>query len=227
MGYVLVDGNLFLGKDAKGRAMSVMEKENVNVFKSKVAAENFLNHLPDSVKIYNWQVRRLDSIDELELESEREKYLTEGLTEIKKFGNTTKTTTMEDEDFDICGFFTDVINVMSQLDRFITNMISNEQISDMKILDVRHYLRDNDHRLSAIQMQRLGYYLQSLEKERYGYKSKRLIASMFLNNIDALKDKNNIHKMNDILTSKYRPKVLDDTDIEYIINKKKEEIFIA
>lgn len=227
MGYVLVDGNLFLGKDAKGRAVSVMEKENVNVFKSKVAAENFLNHLPDSVKIYNWQVRRLDSIDELELESEREKYLTEGLTEIKKFGNTTKTTTMEDEDFDICGFFTDVINVMSQLDRFITNMISNEQISDMKILDVRHYLRDNDHRLSAIQMQRLGYYLQSLEKERYGYKSKRLIASMFLNNIDALKDKNNIHKMNDILTSKYRPKVLDDTDIEYIINKKKEEIFIA
>lgn len=134
---------------------------------------------------------------------------------------------MEEEDFDICGFFADVINVMSQLDRFITNMISNEQIADMKILDIRHYLRDNDHRLSAIQMQRLGYYLQSLEKERYGYKSKRLIASMFLNNIDALKDKNNIHKMNEILTSKYRPKVLDDTDIEYIINKKKEDIFIA
>lgn len=227
MGYVLVDGNLYLGKDAKGRPVSVMNKENVNVFKSKVAAENFLNHLPDSVKIYNWQVCRLKSDDEIELEIEREKYLTEGLAEIKKFGNPTKTTTMEEEDFDICGFFTDVINVMSQLDRFITNMISNEQIADMKILDVRHYLRDNDHRLSAIQMQRLGYYLQSLEKERYGYKSKRLIASMFLNNIDALKDKNNIHKMNEILTSKYRPKVLDDTDIEYIINKKKEDIFIA
>ena len=46
-------------------------------------------------------------------------------------------------------------------------------------------------------------------------------------NIEALKDKNNINKMNDVLTSKYRPKVLDDTDIEYIINKKKDIAFIA
>ena len=61
----------------------------------------------------------------------------------------------------------------------------------------------------------------------YDYKSKRLIASMFASSIEALKDKNNIDKMNDILTSKYRPKVLDDTDIEYIINKKKEVAFIA
>lgn len=116
---------------------------------------------------------------------------------------------------------------MSQIDRFIANMVSNEEIVDMKILDVRHYIRDNNHKLSAIQMHRLGYYLQSLEKERYDYKSKRLIASMFANNIGALKDKNNIEKVNDILTSKYRPKVLDDTDIEYIINKKKGDAFIA
>ena len=116
---------------------------------------------------------------------------------------------------------------MSQLERYIMNMHSNEQIADMKILDVRHYIRDNDHRLSAIQMQRLGYYLQELEKERYKYKSGRIIASMFINNIEALKDKNNIDKINDVMTSKYRPKVLDDTDIEYIINKKKDVIFIA
>ena len=75
-------------------------------------------------------------------------------------------------------------------------------------------------------MQRLGYYLQDLEKERYDYKSKRIIASMFVN-IDTLKDKNNIEKMKDVLTSKYRPKILDDNDIDYIINKKKEFSFIA
>lgn len=50
---------------------------------------------------------------------------------------------------------------------------------------------------------------------------------MFANNIEALKDKNNIDKMDNVVTSKYRPKVLDDTDIEYIINKKKENAFIA
>ena len=71
------------------------------------------------------------------------------------------------------------------------------------------------------------WHLQDLEKERYEYKSKRLIASMFGSNIEAHKDKNNINKMNDVVTSKYRPKVLDDTDIEYIINKKKDVAFIA
>lgn len=61
----------------------------------------------------------------------------------------------------------------------------------------------------------------------YDLISPRLIASMFANNIEALKDKNNIDKMDNVVTSKYRPKVLDDTDIEYIINKKKENAFIA
>ena len=39
--------------------------------------------------------------------------------------------------------------------------------------------------------------------------------------------KNNIDKMNEVLTSKYHSKILDDTDIEYIINKKKDISFIA
>lgn len=172
--------------------------------------------IPIAIKSYNWEVYDLDEGSEDCI-----------MPELKKFGNPTKSTDLEDEDFDICEFFTSIIGIMSQLDRFIANMASNEQIADMKILDVRHYIRDNNHRLSAIQMQRLGYYLQDLEKERYEYKAKRLIASMFANNIDALKDKNNIDKMNDVLTSKYRPKVLDDTDIEYIINKKKDIASIA
>ena len=110
---------------------------------------------------------------------------------------------------------------MSQIDKFISNMLFQEETTDMKILDVRHYIRDNNHKLNAIQMQRLGYYLQQLEIERYDYKSRRLIASLFANNINALKDKNNITKMQDILTSQYRPKVLNDSDIDMIINKKK------
>ena len=110
----------------------------------------------------------------------------------------------------------------AQLDRYISNMTDGEQLTDMKILDVRHYIRDNNHRLNAIQMQRLGYYLQELERKRYGYKSGRLIAEMFASNVEALKDKSYIDKMNDVVSSRYRPRVLDDSDIENIINKKKE-----
>ncbi len=215
MCYVLTDNNFFVGKDFRGRPAAVTAKEKAYTFKTGVAADNFLRCVPNNIKNYNWRVCNLGEGDE---------YI---MPEIKKFGNPTKTTNLEDEDFDICEFFTQAIQVMSQIDRFIANMISNEQIVDMKILDVRHYIRDNNHRLSAIQMQRLGYYLQDLEKERYEYKSKRLIAGMFASNIEALKNKDNIDKMNDVLTSKYRPKVLDDTDIEYIINKKKDIEIIA
>ena len=211
MCYVITDNNFFVGKDFRGRPAAVLSKEKASMFKTGVAADNFLRCLPDSISKYNWTVCEFEG-------------RSDGVTapEIRKYGNPTKTTDLEDENFDICGFFADAVRVMSQIDRFIANMASNEQITDMKILDVRHYIRNNEHRLNAVQMQRLGYYLQTLEKERYGCKSKRIIASMFADNIDALKDKNNIEKMNDVLKSKYHPKVLDDTDIEYIINKKKD-----
>ncbi len=216
MCYVLTDNNFFIGKGFRGCPTAVTAKEKAFTFKTEIAADNFLRCIPNNIKKYNWEICDLDERIEDNM-----------MPEVKKFGNPTKTTILEDENFDIFNFFTNVVQVMSQLDRFIANMVSNEQIVDMKILDVRHYIRDNNHRLSAIQMQRLGYYLQDLEKERYDYKSKRLIASMFASNIEALKDKNNIEKMNDVVTSKYRPKVLDDTDIEYIINKKKDVAFIA
>lgn len=216
MCYVLTDNNFFIGKGFRGRPTTVMTKEKAFTFKTMLAADNFLTSIPEEIKKYNWEVCDIDERNDVLM-----------MPEVKKFGNPTKTTSLEDENFDICEFFTQTVTVMSQIDRFIANMVSNEQLTDMKILDIRHYIRDNNHRLSAVQMQRLGYYLQDLERERYDYKSKRLIASMFANNIEALKDKNNIEKINDVVTSKYRPKVLDDTDIEYIINKKKDVTFIA
>lgn len=160
--YVLSDYSFYIGKDFRGRPVAVTSKQKAFTFKTELAADNFLRCLPETLKNYNWEIC---VIGECEM----------NIPELKKFGNPTKTTKLEDENFDICKFFTDVIDVMSQLDRFVANMVSNEQITDMKILDVRHYIRDNNHRLSAIQMQRLGYYLQDLEKERYEYKSKRLM----------------------------------------------------
>ncbi len=221
MCYILTDNNFFIGKGFRGRPTAVTTKEKAFTFRARISAENFLTCLPDEIKKYNWFVYFWNE------DTEDERNEDNMMTEVKKFGNPTKTTTLEDENFDIREFFTNVVEVMSQIDRFIANMVSNEEIVDMKILDVRHYIRDNNHRLSAIQMQRLGYYLQDLEKERYDYKSKRLIASMFASNIEALKNKDNIDKMDSVVTSKYRPKILDDTDIEYIINKKKEIVFIA
>lgn len=208
MCYVLTDNQYFIGKDFRGRPIAVTSVQKAYTFKTQAAAGNFLKCIPDSIRLYSWKICDCGEDN--------------GVYEPKKYGNPTKPTDLENDEFDICAFFTNVIEIMSQLDRFIFNMTDNEELTNMKILDIRHYIRDNNHKLSAIQMQRLGYYLQDLEKERYSYKSKRLIASMFTENINALKDKDNIRKMNDILNSQYRPRVLDDTDIAYIINKKKD-----
>lgn len=217
MSYIITDNNHFIGKGSKGRPTIVTLRENAFEFKNIVSAKNFLACLPTGMKIYDWEVNELN--EEIDFCKGKDLIM---ISDVKQFGNPTKTTILEDPNFDICDFFTRTIQVMSQIDRFIANMLSNEQIIDMKILDVRHYLRDNDHRLNAIQMQRLGYYLQDLERERYEYKSKRLIASMFANNIEGLKDKNNIDKMNKVVTSKYHPRILEDSEIECIINKKKD-----
>ncbi len=216
--YVIADREYYLGKDFRGKLIAVKSKANALKYRTRSEAEEYIRFIPRTVGLgdFNWVSYEIE-----EWEAEKK------TPEIKKFSNTTKTTTMEEENFDILSFFTNAVEVMSQIDRFIANMSYNEQLVDMKILDVRHYIRDNDHNLNAIQMQRLGYYLQELERERYDYKSKRLIASMFANDLDALKDKGNIEKITDVVTSKYRPKVLDDTDIEYIINKKKDAVCIA
>ncbi len=215
--YILTDGNIFLGKDSENRPTIVGKEGQAILFKTEFAAENYARNLSSMLKSYSWFVR-ITGIDG----TAEETVVACSVSMDKPRGGTRKTP-LEAEDFDICEFFEEVIGVMAHIDRFIANMAEYEQRTDMKILDIRHYIRDNNHKLNAIQMQRLGYYLQELEKERYEYKSKRLIASMFANDITALKDTSSVSKMNDVLTSKYRPRVLDDMDIEYIINKRKSD----
>ncbi len=216
--FVLTNDCYYIGKDFRGRPIPVLSKEKAILFKTEQAAKNCSNNLSSTLKNYMWRVEPVNDT-----------YPENTLTLVTNIEKTiyNPNTRIDDDNFDICTFFSEVINIMSQIDKFISNMTYKEETADMKILDVRHYLRNNNHKLNAIQMQRLGYYLQDLEIERYECKSKRLIASMFANNINALKDVNNIAKMQDVLTSHYRPRVLEDTDIDYIINKKKNEELTA
>lgn len=224
--FVLKDEKGYLGKDDFDRPTIVNNSKTAITFKSRYAAKNFLKNLPAIYQNKNWLVCPSESA-----------YYTEelGVEEMEGslFGDekplflSSSPTPIEENDIDLREFFTNAINVMPNIDKFISNMYQNENTANMKILDIRHYIRNNDHKLGAIQMQRLGYYLQSLERERYKYKSNRLIASLFADNISALKDKNNLIKINSILMSSYNPRVLSDEDIEEIINKKKCESNIA
>lgn len=218
--FILRDERGYLGKDDFDKPTIVSSYDKAIAFKTSTASRNFLKHIPAILQKTNW------CICDCESEYYNEMFGVEEM-EGSLFGDekalffSSRPTPIEEKEIDLYNFFTDVINVMSHIDKYITNMYQNEQTVDMKILDIRHYIRDNSHRLGAIQMQRLGYHLQSLERERYQYKSNRLIASMFANDINALKDKDNIVKMNSVLTSKYNPRVLRDEDIEEIMNTKK------
>jgi len=225
--YLLSDKNFFVGTDINNHPIIVSEKNKAMLFKTEQAARNYLTRLPDVLKINAWHIYNVAEIDDCndcdDADVCDDCETPENADRVPEYyGHSNMPTPFEEEGFDISDFFTDVINKMSHIDKYIMNMESSEHYIDMKILDIRHYIRDNDHRLNAIQMQRLGFYLRELEKERYDCKSNRLIASMFANNINALKDIKCIQKIHSIRNSKYRPKILEDSDIEDIINKKKE-----
>ena len=54
MCYVLTDNNFFLGKDFRERPIAVTSKEKAYIFKTGVAADNFLRNIPNAVKGFNW-----------------------------------------------------------------------------------------------------------------------------------------------------------------------------
>ena len=60
MCYVLTDNNFYIGKDFRGRPTAVTAKDKAFIFKTGVAANNFLRCIPDAIKRYNWIVSDLD-----------------------------------------------------------------------------------------------------------------------------------------------------------------------
>ena len=214
--FILTDGEMYVGNDGRNKPTVVNDSSRAMEFKTSAAAKNYLKCIPDCIKGHIWTVVDLDNdLEDIMPQEESEFFPVRGSDRL--------ITMMELENFDAYEFFSKVITVMAQIDAYIENMEYKQQTTEMKMLDVRHYMRNEDHKFNAVQMQRLGYYLQDLEKERYKYKSNKLIAAMVANNMDAMKNLNTIKKMNDILTSQYKPRILDDVDIEHIINKKKSE----
>ena len=64
MCYVLTDNNFFLGKDFRERPIAVTSKDKAYIFKTGVAADNFLRNIPNAVKDFNWIKCDLDERDD-------------------------------------------------------------------------------------------------------------------------------------------------------------------
>jgi hypothetical protein len=180
-------------------------------FTERSKAENYKENLKNTLKRFNWEVTTLEKetagIEKCENLEPEENYVE---TELEKSG------------FDISRFFIDTVQTLSQLKDYVKNMNLLEQEYNKKILDVRHYKRDTKTRLSAVQLQRLEQFEIQLERERYECKSNRMIAEIFLTDLNRLENIKYIEVVKNIKESKYKPEILTYEMLDEIVGKKKK-----
>ena len=130
-------------------------------------------------------------------------------------------TELEKAGFDISEFFNNAIQTISELGNYASNMNFLEQEYNKKILDVRHYKRDANTKLNAIQLQRLEQFEIQLERERYECKSNRKIAEIFLADLSRLENIKYIEIVKNIKESEYKPEILTYEMLDDIVGKKR------
>ena len=210
--YYLYNGHSYIGMDSNNIATSVSNIENAHPFSDSKKATNYKNNLKTTLRKFNWQVVKIDeepeSVEE-NCENNGEYIYVE--TQLEKSG------------FDISKFFNEAVKTASQLKVYANNMMYLEREYDKKILDVRHYIRDEKTKLNAVQMQRIGSFLQQLERERYKCKSNRTIAGIFLNDWSRLENPTYLEVIKHVKESEYEPRILTYELLDEIVGKKKRQ----
>ena len=208
--YVISNGKTYIGINNSNVATSVSNINKAIQFTEEKKAINYRDNLKSTLKKFNWRVVRVkDETESVEQNCENTGEYTYVETELEKSG------------FDISLFFNETIGTVSQLRSYVDNMNHLEQEYNKKILDIRHYIRDENTKLNAVQMQRIGYFLQQVERERYECKSNKAIAEVFLEDLNRLGDIRYLEDIRRIRESKYKPRVLTYELLDEIVGKRR------
>lgn len=208
--YYLYNGHSYIGVDSNNVATSVTNIKKALQFSDERKAANYLGNLKTTLRNFNWQIVEIEDEDEkIEQNCENVEEYTYVETELEKSG------------FDISKFFNDAIVTVSQLRDYANNMGYLEKEYNQKILDVRHYKRDINTKLSAVQLQRLEQFEIQLERERYECKSNRTIAEIFLNDLSRLENIKYLEVVRNVKESEYKPEILTYELLDEIVGKKK------
>lgn len=209
--YVLSNGHGYIGLNGDNVATSVSSIQKALTFSEEKKASNYKDNLKSTLRKFNWQIVKIDDdIDKDDTQYETNKECTYLETELEKSG------------FNISEFFNNTITTISQLKDYANNMKFLENEYNQKILDVRHYKRDVNTKLSAVQLQRLEQFEIQLERERYECKSNRMIAEIFLTDMNRLENINYIEVIKNIKESEYKPQILTYDLLDDIVGKKKK-----
>lgn len=209
--YLISNGHSYIGVNAENVATSVSNIKKALLFSEEKKACNYKDNLKSTLRKFNWQVVKLENDSEICENSEKDEN-----------SDTYIETELEKSGFDISEFFNNTIKTISQLRDYAKNMGYLEQEHNKKILDVRHYIRDEKTKLNAIQMQRIGYFLRQLERERYECKSNRMIAEIFLSDLKRLENINYVEVVKNVKESEYVPEILTYDLLDEIVGKTKK-----
>ena len=207
--YLLGNGHSYIGVDADNVPTTVGNINKALVFSEEKKASNYRDNLKSTLRKFNWEIIKVeDEIVSTSDDSEGECYEYVE-TDLEKSG------------FDILEFFKNTVKTISQLRNYANNMNFLEQEYNKKILDVRHYKRDIRTKLSAVQLQRLEQFEIQLERERYECKSNRIIAEIFLTDLNRLENINYIEVVTNVKESEYKPEIFTYEMLDEIVGKKR------
>ena len=209
--YYLHNGHMYIGLDSNKSATSVSNIKKAIPFVDEKKAANYLENLKTTLRKFNWQIVKFEEeAKNVEQNIENDGEYTYEETELEKSG------------FDISKFFNEAIEIISQLRDYANNMGYLEKEYNQKILDVRHYKRDINTKLSAIQLQRLEQFEIQLERERYECKSNRIIAEIFMSDLKRLENINYIDVVKNVKESEYKPEIFTYEFLDEIVGKKRK-----
>lgn len=207
--YLLGNGHSYIGVDADNVPTTVGNINKALVFSEEKKASNYRDNLKSTLRKFNWEIIRVED----EVMSTSDDSEGEGYEYVE--------TDLEKSGFDISEFFKNTVKTIAQLRSYANNMNFLEQEYNKKILDVRHYKRDIRTKLSAVQLQRLEQFEIQLERERYECKSNRIIAEIFLTDLNRLENINYIEVVTNVKESEYKPEIFTYEMLDEIVGKKR------
>ena len=117
-------------------------------------------------------------------------------------------------DIGIGNFFKMVIECVSDREKYIENMEYLIKEYNLKILDVRHFIRDEETKLGTVPMSRISYLLQYYERQRAICKRNRNCAKLFQYHVERFKNRKYMKVIDRITNSKYKYRRLSKEYLE-------------
>ncbi len=211
--YVIGNGHQYIGITDDNRTTCVSKRSKAATFDKEQKAINFKNNLKSTLRRFNWEVIYVKDQSEEQSEAKENFERIEADNAILE--------SLKRDEFDIAKFFIETVSTVSQLQKYSDRMREMVEECDLKILDIRHYKRDKDTKLNAVQLSRLEQFEIKVERERYKYKSNYRIADIFLADLTRLSNPNYIKVVKDVKNSKYKPRIMTFEALDDIVGKKR------